>query len=117
MAVDGGPPLGAQHLEAHPEQEGEAAWHALPLRGPHGDEGDLEQEIALRDELALTLGEILVNAWSDEERKYYISVEYVNCHEHAIVNTFDASMLERALHSRLSLAMSLKDHGLHVYEQ
>ena len=52
------------------------------------DDEDLASAIRQRDNDAVDLAEWLMEVWTSDERKYFIGIEWVNCHEHALVNTF-----------------------------
>jgi GNAT superfamily N-acetyltransferase len=56
-----------------------------PLRHLHCSPAALAQTINLRRASRVAAPS---DVWTNEERKYFIAVEWVNCHEHALVNTF-----------------------------
>ena len=67
--------------------DGPEHWHRLPLRAPIGDD---EKAIEERDVEAEKIGNWLMEWWTTDESEAFVTIEWVNCHEHALVNTFDA---------------------------
>lgn len=82
--------LGPKYRNDLDAPEGMEGWHALPLRDPLDDvdEEDMAAAMRSRDATAKELGEWLMACWTEEERQFFVAVEWVNCHEHALVNTF-----------------------------
>ena len=76
-----GKTLGPEYEDVEGAPAGQAGWYALPLRPPLNELDELEQEVAARDKKAEELGEWIVSSYTDEERKYYILTEWINCHE------------------------------------
>ena len=85
-----GSKLGPNYVDNDNAPEGQAGWYALPLRNARDDidDEDLASAIRQRDNDAVDLAEWLMEVWTSDERKYFIGIEWVNCHEHALVNTF-----------------------------
>ena len=73
-----GKSLGPEYEGIESVPAGKAGWYALPLRAPLDE---LDEEVAARDVAAEGLGEWIVSSFTDEERKYFITTEWINCHE------------------------------------
>ena len=84
-----GSKLGPNYVDNDNAPEGQAGWYALPLRNARDDidDEDLASAIRRRDNGAVDLAEWLMEVWTATSANTS-SIEWVNCHEHALVNTF-----------------------------
>ena len=84
----------SEHLEGKvrgddPVRDLGSELHQLPFCPPIAD-GDDKDAMARRDEVARQIGVLKFDYHSPDVMNLLTAVEWCNCHEHAIVNTFDA---------------------------